>query len=174
MNKDKLKEILDKHKLWLDNKAGGERADLRNADLSNAYLSYANLSNAYLSNADLSNADLRNAYLSYADLRNAYLSNAILPNFGIIPEEGDFICWGKKRGFIVKLLIPKEAKRISRYLRRSFFHWRHAYRLDTARSLDKRLRIIRNRLEKYRDEWMAIQQGAEPKSLQKPAELKND
>ena len=53
---EQVTEILQKHKLWLAEEEGGERADL----------SGANLSSAYLSNADLSNADLSGAYLSGA------------------------------------------------------------------------------------------------------------
>ena len=40
-----LKQILELHKKWLDNEAGGKRADLRSADLSGADLSGANLWN---------------------------------------------------------------------------------------------------------------------------------
>jgi hypothetical protein len=62
--------------LWLESKAGGEQADLcnanlYNADLCNADLSYANLCNANLYNANLYNADLSYADLHYADLRCA-------------------------------------------------------------------------------------------------------
>ena len=39
MDKKELQEILEKHKLWLDKKEGGERADLRDAGLSGADLS---------------------------------------------------------------------------------------------------------------------------------------
>ena len=48
MNQECLKEILTKHKLWLEDKEGGKRA--------------------ILSHADLRNADLRSADLRYADL----------------------------------------------------------------------------------------------------------
>ena len=80
-----LVSILEKHRLWLSEGDGGERADLsnanlRNADLRNANLRYADLSNADLSNADLRYADLRNANLRYADLSNANLRNADLRN----------------------------------------------------------------------------------------------
>jgi hypothetical protein len=68
MKTDELTAILEKHAKWLRYEDGGERADLR----------YANLSNANLSNADLSNANLRNANLRYADLSNANLSSADL------------------------------------------------------------------------------------------------
>ena len=75
---EELKEILDKHKKWLNEEDGGERADLRYADLSNANLYNADLRYADLYNADLSNANLYNADLRYADLRYADLRNADL------------------------------------------------------------------------------------------------
>ena len=98
MNREKLKEILDKHKLWLAGGDGGGRADLsganlrradlrgadlRYADLSGANLRYADLSGANLryadlKDADLKGADLRGADLSFADLRYADLSGANL------------------------------------------------------------------------------------------------
>ena len=78
MNKKELREILEKHKKWLNNEEGGKRADLRAADLSNADLRYADLRAADLSNADLRNADLRNADLRNADLRYADLCEADL------------------------------------------------------------------------------------------------
>jgi hypothetical protein len=55
-------------------------ANLRNANLENAYLENANLENAYLENANLRNAYLKNANLENANLRNAYLQNANLQN----------------------------------------------------------------------------------------------
>ena len=71
MTAEKLAEILAKHKLYLYDKEGGERADLSGADLS-----YADLSGADLSGANLSYADLIRANLSYADLIRADLSGA--------------------------------------------------------------------------------------------------
>ena len=78
MNKDELNDILEKHKLWLNNEAGGEQADLSGADLRFADLSGADLISADLGGADLSRADLRDAYLSGANLRRADLSCADL------------------------------------------------------------------------------------------------
>ncbi len=88
ITKAELAEILDKHKKWLNDEEGGERADLheadlRGADLSHANLSYANLRHANLSHANLSYANLRHAnlsgaYLSGANLRGANLSHANL------------------------------------------------------------------------------------------------
>jgi len=68
--KEQLSEILAKHKAWLNNEEGGERANLRNANLSCADLSDANLSNANLSYADLSDANLRNANLRFLHSAN--------------------------------------------------------------------------------------------------------
>lgn len=73
MDKDKLNEILRKHKQWLEGVDGGKRADLRCADLQDA-----DLQEADLRHADLRCADLRCANLKYADLWRANL---------------DFSCW---------------------------------------------------------------------------------
>ena len=118
-----LEEILERHKHWLNEDCEGwedMRANLSNADLSNAYLRYADLSNADLSNAYLRYADLSNAYLSNAYLSNAYLSNAYLSNAKNIPfipyacpSDGAFTAWKKVHGMLVKLKIPESAKRCS-------------------------------------------------------------
>ena len=48
MGADKLKQILESHRLWLDGEEAGERADLRGADLYEADLYEANLYEANL------------------------------------------------------------------------------------------------------------------------------
>ena len=58
ITKEELEAFLRKHKMWLENEEGGERANLSGADLSGANLSRADLSGANLSGADLSGADL--------------------------------------------------------------------------------------------------------------------
>ena len=63
----KLQEIIKSHGRWLRNAEGGERADLRSADLSGANLGGANLRSAYLSGANLGGA-----YLSGANLDKTY------------------------------------------------------------------------------------------------------
>ena len=83
MTRNEISEILRKHKMWIDDEEGGERANLSGADLRRANLSEANLrgadlSRSYLSGADLSGADLSGANLSGADLRRADLSEADL------------------------------------------------------------------------------------------------
>ena len=78
ISKEELNSILEKHKMWLDNKPGGERADLRGANLREANLREANLSTAYLYKADLSGADLSGANLREANLSGAYLTGANL------------------------------------------------------------------------------------------------
>ena len=47
-----LKQILELHKKWLNNEAGGKRADLRGVDLRCADLRGANLRHANLRSAD--------------------------------------------------------------------------------------------------------------------------
>ena len=54
MNETELEEILKGHKLWLDGKDGGVRANLSGADLSDATLS----------GADLIDADLPHRFIS--------------------------------------------------------------------------------------------------------------
>ena len=135
-----LKDILEKHFLWLKGDPNGERADLSWADLYGADLSGANLSMANLRGADLSMANLRGAdfygadlcgaYLRKADLSMANLSEANLygANFcgadfyeskGVnypmtCPEKGSFIGFKKVRNnLIVELEITEDALRSS-------------------------------------------------------------
>ena len=68
-----LKDILEKHILWLREDPNGERANLYGADLYGADLRGANLCRADLSVADLSKADLSGAILRKADLSGAKL-----------------------------------------------------------------------------------------------------
>ncbi len=76
MDQSELDLILAKHLHWLKGEEGGERADLRDADLIGADLSYANLRDADLRQANLSCAYLRQADLFGADLRGADLMGA--------------------------------------------------------------------------------------------------
>ena len=81
-----LKEILERHKHWLDEDCesyeGFEymemRAILYNVDLSDVDLHGANLERAFLYGANLQDTNLHGANLSYADLSGANLSNAKL------------------------------------------------------------------------------------------------
>ena len=65
MEQLELNEIIEKHKMWLNNK-GGERANLSGANLSGANLSGADLSRANLNCANLRGANLRGADLDYS------------------------------------------------------------------------------------------------------------
>ena len=85
MTNEALQTILKKHKMWLKNEVGGERANLQGANLQNANLRNANLYNANLRYANLRNADLQDANLRYAilqgaDLQYVYLQDADLRN----------------------------------------------------------------------------------------------
>lgn len=105
MIKTELDEILQAHKKWLDGDVDGRRADL-----SGANLRYANLSGADLRYADLRYANLSGADLSGADLSGA--KNIFLPIN--CPETGEFEAFKKAaNNTIVKLKIPKDAKRSS-------------------------------------------------------------
>ena len=78
MTLEKLKEILEKHRLWVIGDSKGSKANLSKANLSGANLSGANLSGADLRWADLSRANLSGADLSRANLSGANLSGADL------------------------------------------------------------------------------------------------
>ena len=103
-------------------------ANLRGANLFYANLRGANLRGANLFYADLGGVDLYRANLSYADLRGANLRGANLCGANLrgakidfplaCPETGSFEAWKKvvdENGteFLVKLLVPADAKRSS-------------------------------------------------------------
>lgn len=123
MNKEKLKEILDKHKKWLMLKDGGACANLSEADLSEADLSGADLRGADLIGANLHGADLRGADLRGANLHGANLSGADLSGVRIneytvfyalqCPEKGAYMAFKKAGGYIVEMEIPEDALRSS-------------------------------------------------------------
>lgn len=99
MNQDKLNEILDFHKKWLNNEDDGVRADLCDVDLSYADLSDVNLCGAELRRANL-NGVITNEYTAFLHLQ--------------CPEKGSYIGYKKARfNKIVELLITEDAKRSS-------------------------------------------------------------
>ena len=100
MTNDELRKIIEKHKKWLRGMEGGERANLRGADLSGANLSGADLSGANLRGADLYGANLCGA-------KNV----PFIPM--ACPDSGSFTAWKKAHGHIVKLLIPEDSRRSS-------------------------------------------------------------
>lgn len=74
MTQKELKAILDKHKKWLNNEEGGEKADLCWASLCGA-----DLRNADLRWIDFSMVDFRYTNLHYANLRWASLDYSCWP-----------------------------------------------------------------------------------------------
>ena len=78
MKQNEIDEIIRKHEMWLKNKVGGKKADLRGANLCGADLSWADLSWADLRETNLRETNLCETNLNGADLRGANL---------------DFSCW---------------------------------------------------------------------------------
>jgi uncharacterized protein YjbI with pentapeptide repeats len=66
MTTEKLDEMLNLHKKWLNNENGGFRANLYDANLRGADLRGANLRGADLRGADLHGADLHGANLDFS------------------------------------------------------------------------------------------------------------
>ena len=83
MTQEELNMILDKHRKWLNDEEGGERANLYRANLYRANLYRANLCGATLFGATLFGATLFGANLRGANLREANLHGANL----------DYSCW---------------------------------------------------------------------------------
>jgi len=143
MTQRELNKILEDHKHWLNEDCDGWEkmkanlrganlggADLRGANLYGADLGGANLYGADLGGADLYGANLRGANLGGADLGGADLYGANLggadlggadlygaKNIPFIPfacpDSGAFTSYKKASGYIVKLQIPENAKRLS-------------------------------------------------------------
>ena len=140
MDNEKLKEILERHRKWLNDEDGGERADLHGANLRGANLREANLREANLYGANLRGANLYEANLYGANLRGANLRGANLYGanlYGadlreanlreanlrgaknlpfiplVCPERGSFTAFKKCGSYIIELLIPQDAKRCS-------------------------------------------------------------
>ena len=105
MDNEKLKEILERHRKWLNDEDGGERANLYGA----------NLYGADLRGADLCGANLYGANLREVYLREAYLRGAKnIPFIPLVcPEKGSFTAFKKCGSYIIELLIPQDAKRCS-------------------------------------------------------------
>ena len=78
MNQTELTAILKKHKLWLENKEGGEKANLK----------WANLKCADLMRDDLTGADFTGANLKWANLKCADLTETDFPGANL-----DFASW---------------------------------------------------------------------------------
>ena len=77
ISNEELEDILVKHKKWLYDERGGERADLSETDLRKINLCGVNLSQANLSNSDLRGANLLHANLQRANLRCASLEGEL-------------------------------------------------------------------------------------------------
>ena len=95
MTNEELKRIIDKHEKWLKCQDGGERANLRGANLCDADLRGANLRGANLCDADLRGADLRGADLRGANLCGASLCSADLYGADL---RGADLCGASLRG----------------------------------------------------------------------------
>ena len=66
MTQKELKIILDRHRKWLNDEEGGERANLYRADLREANLCGADLREANLCGANFREANLHGANLDYS------------------------------------------------------------------------------------------------------------
>lgn len=79
MTQEELRIVLEKHRKWLNDEDGGERANLEDANLERANLERAYLEGAYLKGANLKGANLENANLRCANLEGANLDYSCWP-----------------------------------------------------------------------------------------------
>ncbi len=86
ITKGQLEEIINKHQLWLNDKEGGERADLGNISVRGLDLSGADLRGAYLGGADFTNANLQSADLRGAFMRETIFTGADLRGATLNPD----------------------------------------------------------------------------------------
>ena len=126
MTQEKLDIILDKHRKWLNNEDGGERADLSGAylygvDFREADLRKANLSRADLRQADLNKSDIREADLSGADLSGAFLYRADLKGANI-----DYSCLPLWCGSLKAHFDDRQLKQIAYHLVCAGLHSKNA------------------------------------------------
>lgn len=78
MDENRLKEILDLHKKWLNDEESGERADLRGSNLSGSILRESDLSYSILRESDLHGSNLSSSILRDSDLSGSILRYSIL------------------------------------------------------------------------------------------------
>ena len=102
MMQEELQTILEKHKKWMNDVPGGERANLEGANLAYANLEGANLKGANLASANLEDANLEDANLASASLRGANLKYANLASANL-----DFSCWPLWCGSLRNVRIDK-------------------------------------------------------------------
>ena len=122
MTHEELQTILEKHKKWLNDIPGGERANLERANLMGANLKYtyleganleganlerANLASANLKRANLMGANLMGANLMGANLKGANLKGANLMGANLEGTNLDFACWPLWCGSLRDVQIDK-------------------------------------------------------------------
>ena len=138
---EKIKNILKKHKDWLEGESDGERADLRGADLQDADLRRADLRDADLQCADLRGASLRGASLRGADLRRASLRDADLRgadlrDADLQDADLDFSCFPLWCGGLDIHLDDRQLIQIAYHLVRNGLHSKNASE-ETKKELAK-------------------------------------
>ena len=156
---EKIKNILKKHKDWLEGESDGERAnlrcadlrcaDLRCADLRGADLRGANLRGANLRGADLQGASLRGADLQGANLRDADLRGADLRDADLQGANLDFSCFPLWCGGLDIHLDDRQLIQIAYHLVRNGLHSKNASE-ETKKELAK-LIVFANRFHRVNE-----------------------
>ena len=141
---EKLKEIIEKHKKWLNYEKDGEKANLQGADLRSADLQGANLRSANLRNANLQGTNLQSANLRRADLQGADLQSADLLSAYLQGADLDFSCLPLWCGSLLANMDDRQVKQLLYHILSIVKHSNNVSRTIKAALLtDKNIKIAK-------------------------------
>lgn len=129
--------VLEKHRLWLERKDGGERADLSYTDLSyldflEANLKFANFRHSNLKHVWLLGTNLEAANLLDTNLEEAFICNTNLNNIGYNKKIYQVTDVGRDNGYTY--FIPESHKVICGF-------WNH-FEGGTLEEFEKRVESV--------------------------------
>ena len=93
MTREGLNEILRKHKLWLDDADGGERADMQDADMQGTDMQDADMQDADMQGAKMQGANMQYANMQVANMRGANMRGAKMQGADMQGADIDYSCW---------------------------------------------------------------------------------
>lgn len=136
MTQKELDEVLRLHKMWLNGKEGGQRAILRERnlsgcnlsgfDLNGCDLSDCNLSTCDFMGCDLTTCDFRRSVMIRCDLSNCNLSGCDLSGCDLYGADLDYSCLPLWCGSLTAHFDDRQLKQIAYHLVRAGLHSKNA------------------------------------------------
>ena len=93
MTQQELNDILRKHKLWLEDKEGGERADMQCANMRDADMQCADMQRANMWGANMRGANMHDANMHDADMQDADMRGADMRGANMRGANIDYSAW---------------------------------------------------------------------------------